>query len=70
MGFEELRRIHLHSDLDLQSGEDIRIYSGRKITESLRNVTVRGEKGWKEQGGSKMAKSCLSMYSITENIYY
>jgi hypothetical protein len=49
MGFEELRSV---SDLDLQSGEDIRIYSGRKITESLGNVTVRGEKRWKEQGGA------------------
>jgi hypothetical protein len=35
-------------------------YSGRKITESLGNVTVRGEK-WKEQGGSAMANS-LSEY--------
>jgi hypothetical protein len=32
-------------------------YSGRKITESLGNVTVRGEKRWKEQGGSAMANS-------------
>jgi hypothetical protein len=31
-------------------------YSGRKITESLGNVAVRGEK-WKEQGGSAMADS-------------
>jgi hypothetical protein len=44
-------------------------YSGRKITESLGNVTVRGKKRWKGQGGSAMANS-LSMYSITENIYY
>jgi hypothetical protein len=44
-------------------------YSGRKITESLGNVTVRGEKRWKEQEGSAMA-NCQSMYSITENIYY
>jgi hypothetical protein len=44
-------------------------YSGRKITESLGNVTVRGEKRWKEQEGSAIVKS-LSMYSITENIYY
>jgi hypothetical protein len=43
-------------------------YSGRKITASLGNVTVWGEKIWKEQGGSAMANS-LSMYSITENIY-
>jgi hypothetical protein len=45
------------------------IYSGRKITASFGNVTVRGEKRWKGQGGSAMANS-LSMYSITENIYY
>jgi hypothetical protein len=44
-------------------------YSGRKITDSLVNVTVRGGKRWKGQGGSAMANS-LSMYSITENIYY
>jgi hypothetical protein len=45
------------------------MYSGRKITASFGNVTVRGEKRWKGQGGSKMANS-LSMYCITENIYY
>jgi hypothetical protein len=44
-------------------------YNGRRITASLGNVTVTGEKRWKGQGGSAMAKS-LSMYSITENIYY
>jgi hypothetical protein len=43
-------------------------YSGRKITASLGKVTVRGEKRWIGQGGSTTAK-CLSMYSITENIY-
>jgi hypothetical protein len=32
-------------------------YSGRKITARLGNVTVRGEKRWKVQGGSTMAKS-------------
>jgi hypothetical protein len=32
-------------------------YSGRKITASLENVTVRGEKRWKEQGGSAIANS-------------
>jgi hypothetical protein len=32
------------------------VYSERKITESLGNVTVRGKK-WKEQGGSAMANS-------------
>jgi hypothetical protein len=30
---------------------------GRKITASFGNVTVRGEKRWKGQGGSMMAKS-------------
>jgi hypothetical protein len=38
-------------------------YMDPKITESLGNVTVRGEKRWKEQVGSTMANS-LSMYSI------
>jgi hypothetical protein len=37
--------------------KQIQRYSGRKITESLGNVTVRGEKRWKEQGGRKMANS-------------
>jgi hypothetical protein len=32
-------------------------YSGRKINASFGNVTVRGEKIWKGQGGRKMAKS-------------
>jgi hypothetical protein len=41
-------------------------YSGRKITESLGNVTVRGEK-WKGQGRNAMAKS-LGMNSLPENI--
>jgi hypothetical protein len=45
-------------------------YSGRKITASLGNVTVRGENRWKGQGGSTTARVFLSMYSITENIYY
>jgi hypothetical protein len=44
-------------------------YSGRKITESLGNVAVRGGKRWKEQGGRVIANS-LSMNSIIENIYY
>jgi hypothetical protein len=44
-------------------------YSGRKITTSFGNVTVRGEKRWKGQGGSGLSTVCLSMYSITENIY-
>jgi hypothetical protein len=34
-----------------------RSYSGRKITESLGNVTVRGAESWKEQGGRAMANS-------------
>jgi hypothetical protein len=45
-------------------------HSGRKITESLGNVTVRGEKGGKSKGGSRWPTVSLSMYSITENIYY
>jgi hypothetical protein len=49
--------------LQLQSGESGNNqqprcqYSGRKITESLGNVTVRGGKRWKEQEGSAMANS-------------
>jgi hypothetical protein len=46
------------------------LYSGRKITESLGNVTVKGEKRWKEQEGARLSTVCLSLYSITENIYY
>jgi hypothetical protein len=34
----------------------INIYSGRKIAESLGNVTVSGEKRWKGQGGSAMSE--------------
>jgi hypothetical protein len=45
-------------------------YSGRKITESLGNVTVRGEKYGKSKGEARWPTVCLSMYSITENIYY
>jgi hypothetical protein len=48
----------------------INMYSGRKITDSLGNVTVRGEKVWKEQGGARWPTVCLSMYSITENMHY
>jgi hypothetical protein len=44
-------------------------YSGRKITESLGNVTVRGEKYGKSKRGARLSTVCLSMYSITENIY-
>jgi hypothetical protein len=47
-----------------------RFYSGRKITESFGNVTVRGEKDGKGKGGARLSTVCLSMYSITENIYY
>jgi hypothetical protein len=32
-------------------------YSGRKTTESVGNVTVRGEKRWKEQEGSAIINS-------------
>jgi hypothetical protein len=45
-------------------------YSGRKRTESLGNVTVRGEKGGKSKGGARWPTVSLSMYSITEHIYY
>jgi hypothetical protein len=45
------------------------IYSGRKITESLGNVTVRGEKAGKSKGGERCPIVSLSMYSTTENIY-
>jgi hypothetical protein len=45
-------------------------YSGRKITERLGNVTVRGGKYGKSKGGAQCPTVCLSMYSITENIYY
>jgi hypothetical protein len=44
-------------------------YSGRKITESLGNVTVRGEKYGKSKRGARLSTVCLSMCSITENIY-
>jgi hypothetical protein len=46
------------------------IYSERKITASFGNVIVRGEKRWKAQGEARWRRVCLSMYSITENIYY
>jgi hypothetical protein len=45
-------------------------YSGRKITTSLGNVTVRGEKDGKGKGEARLSTVCLSMYSITENIHY
>jgi hypothetical protein len=44
------------------------MYSGRKITASFGNVTVRGDKDGKSKGGGAIVNS-LSMYSITENIY-
>jgi hypothetical protein len=45
-------------------------YSGRKITESLGNVTVRGEKDGKSKRGARLSTVSLSMYSIIEHIYY
>jgi hypothetical protein len=45
-------------------------YSGRTVTESFGNVTVRGEKDGKSKGVTRLSTVCLSMYSITENIYY
>jgi hypothetical protein len=45
-------------------------YSGRKLTASFGHVTVRGEKDGKGKGGAQWRSVCLSMYSITENIYY
>jgi hypothetical protein len=44
-------------------------YSRHKITESLGNVTVRGEEDGKSKRGAGLSTVCLSMYSITENIY-
>jgi hypothetical protein len=46
------------------------MYSGRKITESLGNVTVRGAKDGTSKGKPQRPTVYLSMYSITENIYY
>jgi hypothetical protein len=40
------------------------LYSGRKITDSLGNVTVRGEKGWKEQEASGIVNS------LSEHVLY
>jgi hypothetical protein len=45
------------------------IYSGRKITASFGNVTVRGEKDGKSKGEARCPTVYLSMYSVTENIY-
>jgi hypothetical protein len=47
-----------------------RVYARRKITESLGNVTVEGKTYGKSKGGTRWPTVCLSMYSITENIYY
>jgi hypothetical protein len=46
------------------------VYSGRKITESFGNVTVRRWKDVKNKRGARLSTVCLSMYSITEKIYY
>jgi hypothetical protein len=46
------------------------VFSGRKITASLGKVTVRGEKDGKGKGEARWRRLCLSMYSISENIYY
>jgi hypothetical protein len=45
------------------------VFGGRKITESMGNFTVGGEKDRKSKGGARWPTVCLSMYSITENIY-
>jgi hypothetical protein len=44
-------------------------YNGRKITDSLGKVTVRGEKDGKARG-SEMANSLPEHVYINENIYY
>jgi hypothetical protein len=46
------------------------LYSERKINERLGNVTVRRGKDGKSKMDARMSTVCLSMYSITENIYY
>jgi hypothetical protein len=38
-------------------------YSGRKITESLGNVTVRGGKRWKSKGGARLSTVCLKTFT-------
>jgi hypothetical protein len=60
---------HEHTDSSIKP-ESVPYYSGRKTTESLGNVTVRGEKDGKGKRGALLPTVCLSMYSITENIYY
>jgi hypothetical protein len=47
--FESVVRHYTDSTIPAQAA--IKSYSGRKITESMGNVTVRGEKRWKGQGG-------------------
>jgi hypothetical protein len=49
---------------------NIQNYSGRKITESVGNVTVRRGKYGKSKGGARWPTVCLSMYNINEKIYY
>jgi hypothetical protein len=49
--------------------EGVRVYSGHKITASFGNVTVRGEKDGKGKGEARWRRVCLSMRSITENIF-
>jgi hypothetical protein len=46
------------------------MYSGRKITASFGNVAVRGQTDGKGKGGARRPTVYLSLYSITENIYY
>jgi hypothetical protein len=36
----------------------------------LRKCHSKRGNRWKEQGGTRLSTVCLSMYSITENIYY
>jgi hypothetical protein len=45
------------------------MYSRRKITESSWNVTVWREKYGKSKRAARLSTVCLSMYSLTENIY-
>jgi hypothetical protein len=53
----------------LSNPHKIHEYSGRKIIGSLGNVTIRGEKDGKSKGRARRPTVCVSMYSITENIY-
>jgi hypothetical protein len=45
------------------------VYSGRKITELRKRHSKRGKNG-KSKMGARLSTVCLSVYSITENIYY